>query len=84
MSEWSRRLYETFQGQRLGWAALNDYALNETPFTNPKSMLKELEKRDLIRVDSGGARRTRLTFPEEKVVSVEFVQGGTRGHTDNH
>jgi three-Cys-motif partner protein len=84
VAEWSRRLYATFRGQKTGWASLNDYALNETPFTNPKSMLKDLEKRDLIRVDSGGARRTRLTFPEEKVVSVEFEGGGTHGQPNQH
>jgi three-Cys-motif partner protein len=79
LAEWNRRLHEEFEGKQVGWAALQDYALNETPFTNPRAMLKALESQDLISVTSQGAGRRKGTFPEGKIASIEFVRRGTNG-----
>jgi three-Cys-motif partner protein len=79
LAEWNRRLYEEFEGQHVGWAELQDYALTENPFTNPRSMLRNLEDQNLIRVDSRGAARRKGTFPEGKIASIEFIRRGTNG-----
>jgi hypothetical protein len=70
-----------FAGQTIRYAELNDYALNESPFVNPKSMLKLLESRELIAVGTQDASRRRGTFPDhmhENIV-VHFHGGDTHG-----
>lgn len=52
---------------------LQTYALNETPFTNPKGMLKVLEDRGLIHVHSSNPRRRKGTFAEDKIVGIDFI-----------
>jgi three-Cys-motif partner protein len=52
---------------------LRDFALNETPFTNPKAMLRHLESQNLIDVESIGVRR-KGSFPEEKIRRVYIRQ----------
>jgi three-Cys-motif partner protein len=63
--------FDHFRGKRAVYAELRDYALNETPFVNPKSILRNLEHRNLIDVTSRGARREG-TFNEEKLLYVQF------------
>jgi hypothetical protein len=53
---------------------ITDYALNQTPFRNAKSMLATLEKQNLIRVVSQDAKRRRGTFKEGAIQSVEFLR----------
>ena len=72
----SLALYNVFQGRKVGYAELHDFALNETPFTNPKSMLRDLEcNRNLIEeVKSTSSRRLKGTFNEQKLTYVKFKE----------
>jgi three-Cys-motif partner protein len=67
-------LYNHFRGKRATYDELRDQALNESPFPNPKSMLRDLEvKRNLIEeVKSKDSRRRKGTFNEEKLIYVKF------------
>lgn len=74
-SAYSPQLFEQFRGRTVKYHDLNDYALNETPFTNPKGMLKDLEGKGLIQVNSSDANRRKGTFNEKKLISIAFQQG---------
>lgn len=69
-----------FQGQTVTYDKLRDYALNETPFVNPKSMLKDLEGKDLLNVMSRVEKRRKGTFNEENIINITFKGGGASGH----
>ena len=74
-------MLERFAGQTISYAELNDYALNESPFVNPKSMLKVLESRERIAVHTQHESRRRGTFPDhmhENIV-VHFHGGDAHG-----
>jgi hypothetical protein len=66
-------LHRTFVGRTASYRELDDYALNETPFVNPKGMLRALEAKDLLAVRSLNTKRRRGEFNEETLVSVTFV-----------
>jgi three-Cys-motif partner protein len=71
-SYYSEQMRRDFQGKRAAYSELRDYALNETPFLNPKSMLKNLEvNTNSIEVISRSPRR-KGTFNEEKISYVQF------------
>jgi three-Cys-motif partner protein len=72
----SLALYNAYHGRRVGYPEMRDFALNETPFTNPKSMLKDLEcERNLIEeVKSTSSRRLKGTFNEQKLTYVKFKE----------
>lgn len=74
-SAYSPQLFEQFCGRTVKYQELNDYALNETPFTNPKSMLKDLEEKSLVQVNSNDSKRRKGTFNEEKLINITFQQG---------
>lgn len=74
-SAYSSQLFEQFRGREAGYPELNDYALNETPFTNPKSMLKDLEGKGMIQVSSSDPKRRKGTFNEENLIGITFQQG---------
>ncbi|MEO8331119.1 MAG: hypothetical protein ABI479_01700 [Gallionella sp.] len=69
------QLFEQFRGRMAKYSELRDYSLNETPFTKPKSMLKDLEGKGLIRVRSGDPKRRKGIFNEENLISITFQQG---------
>ena len=71
----SAQLHEQFRGQTVDYETLNDYALNESPFTNPKSMLRDLEKKEKIQTFSNDPKRRKFTFNEEKLIAIEFLTG---------
>ncbi len=73
--DYSPLLFARFQGKSVRYEELRDFALNETPFTNPKSMLKELEKRELITVVANDPKRKKGTFNEEKIDRIVFKGG---------
>lgn len=73
---YSHQLFEHFSGRVVTYSELNDYALNETPFVNPKSMLKDLEENGAIQVNSNDPKRRKGTFNEDKLISIGFQQGG--------
>ncbi len=71
-SAYSPQLFEQFRERVVQYSELNDYALNETPFTNPKSMLKDLEGKGVIQVNSSDPKRRKGTFNEESLISITF------------
>lgn len=74
-SAYSQQLFEQFRGRIVNYSELKDYALNETPFTNPKSMLKDLEGKGMIQVSSSDPKRRKGTFNEELLIGITFQQG---------
>ncbi|NOT02819.1 MAG: three-Cys-motif partner protein TcmP [Phycisphaerales bacterium] len=76
-AEFARRLFERHKGKRVPYEELRDYALNDTPFANPKRMLKWIEENDLIESVEllPGKTRCRGTFSEDAVNAVVFRQG---------
>lgn len=74
----ARRLFDRYRGKRASYGELRDYALNETPFVNPKQMLKWLESKSLI-ADvklKPGKNRRKGSFSEDAVAAVLFKEGG--------
>ena len=69
---YSPLLFDSFCGKTTRFEELRDFALNETPFTNPKSMLKDLENKGLIIVMSSDPKRRKGTFNEEKIDKIVF------------
>jgi three-Cys-motif partner protein len=65
-------LHSEFSGRTAPYEEVIDYALNETPFTNAKKMLRLLEKQNLIQVESTDSKRKRGTFPEQSVKRIIF------------
>ncbi len=76
---YSRLLYEQFAGSRASYEELRDFALNETPFLNPKKMLKvlELESDSKIKVEtiSPKSKRPKGTFNEKVIRYIYFSKG---------
>lgn len=64
--------FARFCGKTVRYEELRDFALNETPFTNPKSMLKDLENKELITVMTSDPKRRKGTFNEEKIDGIVF------------
>ena len=73
--EYADKLFELYKGQRMLYQELADYALNETPFVNPRGMLVVLEKEGLIgQIETKpGTSRHKGSFNEDVVVAVTFV-----------
>lgn len=63
---WAERMQRELAGKWRPYDDFRDYALNETPFFNPKSMLQELENRGVLEVKAAAGRR-KGTFPEGKI-----------------
>lgn len=70
----AERLHRYFSGRTVSYAEVHDYALNESPFTNPKSMLKPLELDGRIIVNCEDKTRKKGTFPERlhRHLSISF------------
>ena len=66
------RLWKKFSGRTVEYRETVDYALNETPFTNPKPMLSALEKQGRLHLD-GQPNRKIGTFPDGMINSLEFI-----------
>jgi len=76
---YSPRLLDRFQGQTVSYDVVKDFALNETPFVNPKSMLKDLELRDRINVFSQDPKRRKGTFSQTDNLRLQFLKGDANG-----
>ncbi len=62
-----------FSGKAASYTELDNWALDETDYTNPKEMLKFLESSDRIEVEAvPGAVRKKGTFPAEKIHRILF------------
>lgn len=76
---YSPRLLDHFQGQTVSYDVLKDFTLNETPFVNPKGMLRDLEGRDRIKVISQDPKRRKGTFSQTDNLQVQFLSGDSHG-----
>lgn len=74
LTPYSTELYCRFRGRVVHYSEIRKFALNETPFTNPKGMLKLLEDKELIAVNSSDPKRRKGTFNEDKILSVKFAE----------
>ena len=68
-------------GQRVTWKAANDFALNETIFTNARRILSALEKAGRIDVSTPYSKRRRYTFPDESHEGM-YIQFREEAHAE--
>jgi len=66
---WAERMQRALSGKWRPYADFRDFALNETPFINPKSMLRELENRGVLEIESADGRK-KGSFPEDKIERI--------------
>jgi three-Cys-motif partner protein len=73
-SDAARGMAAHFAGTVQTYEEVEAYALNESPFANPKSMLKVLEKQGQISVDCLGRTRRKWSYPDElhDIIQVRF------------
>ena len=76
----ARIMARELAGATLGYDEVEAYALNESPFPNPKSMLKVLEKEDLTAVGSADKPRRKFTYPDElhDILRIHFKTNGKK------
>ena len=69
------QMAEHFSGQDITYSQAADYALNESPFTNPKKMLKALEDAGRISVTSNEPTRRTGTYPDhaQRSMQIKFL-----------
>lgn len=72
-AEWAAKMQAALGGARRPYAAYRDYALNETPFINPKAMLEYLKQAGKIQVSWRGEPAKR-GFPQEKISSILILK----------
>jgi hypothetical protein len=68
-ADFARRMRAFLGGTPRPYGEFNDYALNETPFRNPKSMLEHLKQEGVVEVRWKGAP-ARRGFPVDKIQSI--------------
>jgi three-Cys-motif partner protein len=66
---WADRMRHSLAGKWRPYADFRDYALNETPFMNPKSMLRELETQGVLDLEATPERK-KGSFPEDKIIRL--------------
>lgn len=72
-TDWAVDLYDAFKGTKKSWDYVDYITLVDTPFENPKSMLRVLDKRGLIKVYPDNPKRKKGTFPDGTVDAIEFI-----------
>jgi len=72
--DYCQHLFDHFRDQSVSYDAVRNYALNESPFINPKAMLKLLEQQGRIDVVSRDLKRRHGTFPDDKIDKIESIQ----------
>lgn len=72
-SDWARKMQLALGGSPRPYSDFHDYALNETPFVNPKAMFKHL--RDVGKLEVAWRSQPAKTgFPEEKIRSIVILK----------
>jgi three-Cys-motif partner protein len=72
-TDWATKMQAALGGSWRPYSEFHDYALNETPFINPKAMLKHLKEIRKLHVNwRGPAAKT--GFPEEKIASILILK----------
>jgi len=72
-ADWAIRMQIALGGTWRPYAEFHDYALNETPFTNPKAMFKHLNGIGKLQVHWHG-QPSKTGFPEEKIDSILILK----------
>jgi three-Cys-motif partner protein len=67
--EWATKMQAALSGEWRPYTQYNDYALNETPFINPKAMLEHLKLSGKVEV-SWIEVPAKRGFPEDKIRSI--------------
>jgi three-Cys-motif partner protein len=79
-AQFSDSLSSIFLGKGpVPYATVRDFALTETPFSNPKIMLRVLDKLNRLRVVSSDPKRRKGTFDDKKTRTIEFLEGPSDG-----
>lgn len=66
---WARRMQQALGGRPRSYNEFHDFALNETPFLNPKELFKCLKKASKLEVQWLG-EPAKSGFPEEKIRTI--------------
>lgn len=72
-ADWAQKMQLALGGSPRPYSEFHDYALNETPFTNPKAMFKYLQDAGKLQV-AWRSQPARTGFPEEKIRSIFIVK----------
>jgi three-Cys-motif partner protein len=72
-AEWAVKMQVVLGGAPRPYLDYHDYALNETPFINPKAMLEHLKHAGKVQVSWHGEPAKR-GFPEEKISSILILK----------
>jgi hypothetical protein len=64
---------QEFKGRTVSYGEVQQYALNESPFTNPKKMLNSLEKAERIRVTCDKPSRRIGQYPHHRHHSMRIA-----------
>lgn len=77
--EYAEKMWIAFSGKTGSYSELNDWALNESPFVNPKMMLSVLEDRGVLTVKSSDLKRRKKTFAAESTLGIHFQRRSANG-----
>lgn len=66
---WAQKMQQALGGKWRPYSDFRDFALTETPFINPKAMLRYLESENMVAIEAGTTRRIG-SFPEEKIKRI--------------
>jgi three-Cys-motif partner protein len=69
----AEQLAQQFKGRTVAYQDVEQYALNESPFTNPKKMLAALEKANRITVACDKATRRAAQYPNDAHPSMRIT-----------
>jgi three-Cys-motif partner protein len=72
-ADWAAKMQAALGGSSRPYSEFHDYALNETPFINPKAMFKHLKDIGKLQVHWRG-QPAKTGFPEDKIGSVLIVK----------
>jgi three-Cys-motif partner protein len=72
-AEWAVKMQAALSGEWRPYAVYRNYALNETPFVNPKAMLEHLKRIGKLQV-SWHDEPAKRGFPEEKISSILILK----------
>ena len=72
-AEPAARMLKALAGSWRPWKHFDDFALNESPFENPKSMLKHLKSQGKVQIQWLG-QPAKTGFPENKIKLIKLDQ----------
>jgi len=70
-SEPANKMLDALEGSWRPWKHFDDFALNESPFSNPKSMLTYLKSQGKVEVQWIGSP-SKMGFPENRIKLIKL------------